>query len=310
MEDVALMVATYLKEKANLVDAALDRYTDSNAGGEAQPLLDGTPPQLMEAIRYSLLGSGKRLRPILVLAAADLFGAPAERVMPTACALEMIHTYSLVHDDLPCMDDDDLRRGRPTNHKVYGEAIATLAGDALLTLAFELLGRQAETPGVTPGQAIRVVTEVAQGAGAAGMVGGQVEDLAWEGRDAAADQLQRIHSLKTGALFRASLRAGAILGGARPDELARLDAYAAHFGLAFQIQDDVLDVTGDAAKTGKGVGRDERHQKSTYVTRYGLAGAQERARAEVAAAQAALAPFEERAHVLTALAQFVIDREG
>ncbi|HWI63488.1 MAG TPA: farnesyl diphosphate synthase [Symbiobacteriaceae bacterium] len=303
-------VAEYLAAQSRAVDAALDRYTDPTNYTTASPDLNGVPAQLLEAMRYSLMAGGKRLRPVLVIAAAALFGAPAERVMPAACALEMIHTYSLIHDDLPCMDDDDLRRGRPTNHKVYGEAVATLAGDALLTMAFELASRQAEVPGVTAGQALRVVTEIATAAGAAGMVGGQIEDLAWEGKHAPAEQLKQIHRLKTGALFRASLRVGAILAGASHEDLARLDEYAAHFGLAFQIQDDVLDVVGDAVKTGKGVGRDQKHDKSTYVRHYGLEGAREAARAEVAAACAALSPYGENAAFLVGLAKFVIDREG
>ncbi len=304
-------VAQYLETQSRLVNAALDAYTTPGAARDgAQPEVRGVPATLLDAMRYSLMGGGKRLRPVLVIAAADLFGMPADSVMPTACALEMIHTYSLIHDDLPCMDDDDLRRGRPTNHKVFGDAVATLAGDALLTLSFELLGRQAHIPGITAAQALRVVQEVAVGAGAAGMVGGQVEDLAWEGRDATASQLAQIHRMKTGALFRASLRAGAILGGAGEEDLAALDSYAEHFGLAFQIQDDVLDVVGDAVKTGKGVGRDEKHKKSTYVVHYGLEGARERARHEVRLAQDALARFGDRAAVLGALAEFVIDREA
>lgn len=302
----------YLSAKSKLVEAALDRYTDA---AEAQdrpeaPALATVPPALLEAMRYSLLAGGKRLRPVLVIAAAEIFGATAERVMPAACALEMIHTYSLIHDDLPCMDDDDLRRGRPTNHKVYGEAMATLAGDALLTMAFELMARQALVPGVTAEQAVLALAEVAAAAGSAGMVGGQVEDLAWEGRAASAEQLQQIHALKTGALFKASLLAGAILAGAASHERAALARYAAHFGLAFQIQDDVLDVIGDAVKTGKGVGRDQRHEKSTYVKHYGLEGAQARARAEVRAACDALVPFGTAASFLTALAEFVVDRDG
>ncbi|HYF91233.1 MAG TPA: farnesyl diphosphate synthase [Symbiobacteriaceae bacterium] len=303
-------VADYLSSQSRVVDEALDRYTDPARPAADGPDLRGIPAQLLEAVRYSLLAGGKRLRPVLVMAAAELFGAPAERVMPAACALEMIHTYSLIHDDLPCMDDDDLRRGRPTNHKVYGEAVATLAGDALLTMAFELLGRQANVPGVTPAQALQAVAEVAKAAGAAGMVGGQIEDLQWEGKRAPAEQLKQIHRLKTGALFRASLRSGAILAGAGAADLARLDQYAEHFGLAFQIQDDVLDVAGDAAKTGKGVGRDQKHDKSTYVSHYGLAGASELARAEAATACATLTPYGVRADFLVGLAQFVVDREG
>lgn len=307
-------IAAYLKDQSALVDAALNRYVaatgDRTGPGGVALALDGAPPAILEAMRYSLMAGGKRLRPVLVIAAAELFGGPAERVMPAACAMEMIHTYSLIHDDLPCMDDDDLRRGRPTNHKVFGEAMATLAGDGLLTLAFELLSLQAQVTGVTAGQALRAVGEIARAAGAAGMVGGQVEDLAWEGRHATAETLRQIHRLKTGALFRASLRTGAILAGALDADLERLDAYADHFGLAFQIQDDVLDVIGDVALTGKGVGRDSKLEKSTYVSHFGLDGAAALARQEVQAAQSAVAPYGERAAVLVALAQFVVDRRG
>jgi geranylgeranyl diphosphate synthase type II len=295
-------IADYIKHRASLVDAALEEYTTGDQLSIPKPLL--------ASMRYSLLAGGKRLRPILVIAAAELAGAPPERVMPTALALEMIHTYSLVHDDLPCMDDDDVRRGQPTNHKVFGEAMATLAGDALLTMAFELLGVQATIAGVTAAQTMVVVREVAVAAGAAGMVGGQVEDMAWEGRLAPIEQLQRIHQLKTGALFRTALRSGAMLSGATGGLMAALDQFAHHFGLAFQIQDDVLDVIGDTAKMGKGTGRDTKHQKSTYVSLFGLAGAQERAQQEVTAAISALAGIGEAATPLRGLAQFVIDREG
>lgn len=305
-----MKVAAYLKDYSQQVTHALDLYTrqDHWPLPSSSPLL-GAPGRLVDSMRYSLLAGGKRLRPVLVLAAAGLFGVPPERVMPTACALEMVHTYSLIHDDLPCMDDDDLRRGRPTNHKVYGDAMATLAGDALLTLAFELLARQAEVPKITAGQAIQVVREVAAGAGPIGMVGGQVEDLTWEGGSAGPDQLERIHQMKTGALIRTSLRVGAILGGASAAELAAIDRYAAHLGLAFQIQDDILDVIGEVTKTGKGVGRDQRKEKSTFVAHFGIDGAQERARSEVTAAVGAMDIFGDRAEVLIALAEFVIDRE-
>lgn len=291
----------YLADQTRRINAALDRYTGSDRRFQ---------PELLEAMRYSLMGGGKRLRPVLVIAAASLFGAPGEQVMPAACAVEMIHTYSLIHDDLPSMDDDDLRRGRATNHKVYGEGMATLAGDALLTLAFELLAEQAEVSGVTPERALRAVREMARGAGAAGMVAGQVEDMAWEGRNADLDQLGRIHRLKTGALFGASLRTGALLAGADQAALTHLDRFADHFGLAFQIQDDVLDVIGDAVKTGKGVGRDLRHEKSTYVALLGLEAAQRRARDEVEAAKSALSPFGSRGETLQKLAEFVVAREG
>lgn len=293
--------ADLLQEQARQVNAALEEYLSPASGMQ---------PQLLEAMRYSLLAGGKRLRPVLVIAAAAVFGAPPERVMPAACALEMVHTYSLIHDDLPSMDNDDLRRGRPTNHKVFGEAMATLAGDALLTLAFEVAAREAEVPGVSPAQALQVVRELAVGAGAAGMVAGQVEDMASEGRPAGPEQLERIHRLKTGALFRCAVRCGAILGGADRAGIEALDAYAAHFGLAFQIQDDILDVVGDGVKTGKGVGRDNRRDKSTYVTSYGLEGAKSRALREVELALAAIEPYGHRAETLAALARFVIDRDG
>ena len=288
----------YMAARREQVEAALDRYT---AGLDA-------PPRLVEAMRYSLLAGGKRLRPILVIAASELFGLDAADVMPAACALEMIHTYSLIHDDLPCMDDDDLRRGRPTCHKVFGEAMAVLAGDALLTQAFVLMADQACVARVGPARAARATGELARAAGAAGMVGGQVEDLEWEGRRAGESQLRRIHSLKTGALFGAAVRMGGILAGAGEADVERLGRYAAHFGLAFQIWDDVLDVAGDAALTGKGVGRDARHEKSTYVSLHGLEGARERAHAAVREALKELEPFGQPAWVLRLLAESVVDR--
>lgn len=288
----------YMATRREQVEAALDRYTAR---------LDA-PPRLVEAMRYSLLAGGKRLRPILVIAASELFGLEAADVMPGACALEMIHTYSLIHDDLPCMDDDDLRRGRPTCHKVYGEAMAVLAGDALLTHAFALMAEQGDVARVGPARAMRATGELARAAGAAGMVGGQVEDLEWEGRQADEAQLRRIHSLKTGALFRAAVRMGGILAGAGEAELERLGRYAGHFGLAFQIWDDVLDVAGDAALTGKGVGRDARLDKSTYVSLHGLEGARQRAYRAVREALSELEPFGQAGWVLRALAESVVDR--
>jgi geranylgeranyl diphosphate synthase type II len=286
----------YLKARAAQVEAAL-----------ATTLPPG-PDRLLEAMRYSLLGGGKRLRPVLAMAAAEWVGADPTDVMPFACALEYIHTYSLIHDDLPCMDDDDYRRGRLTNHKVYGEAIATLAGDALLTHAFALVVQQAQRPGANPVAVLETLQELAVAAGAAGMVGGQVEDLLWEGRNADLAQLQHIHALKTGALFRAALVGGGRLAGATPQQLAALRTYAEHFGLAFQITDDILDVVGDSAKLGKSTGSDERKQKSTYVRHLGLAGARERAAAEVAAAVAALGDGE-RGAALRSLAHYIIMRE-
>lgn len=288
-----------LQAQAALVEAALDRYLGPDAG----------PPQLIAAMRYSLLGGGKRLRPFLVLSAAELCGGPAGAALPAACAVEMIHTYSLIHDDLPCMDDDDLRRGRPTNHKVFGEALAVLAGDSLLTLAVQVLSEAAADPRVGCERAVAALTELARGAGPAGMAGGQVLDLEGEEKAAPAEVMEQIHRLKTGALFTACLRMGAIVGGGGAAELAALTAYSRHFGLAFQIQDDVLDVVGDTAKLGKAVGSDERKDKSTYVKLYGLEGARARARAEAELAVAALAPLGAPAALLSELARYVVERE-
>jgi geranylgeranyl diphosphate synthase type II len=228
---------------------------------------------LREAIAYSLLAPGKRLRPLLVLLACEAAGGRDEAALPAAAAVEMVHTYSLIHDDLPAMDDDDLRRGRPTCHKQFGEALAILAGDALLTLAFQVLSE-----GYPPATAAACCRELARGSGAAGMVGGQVEDLAWENRPSGMlDDLERVHSLKTGALFRACLRLGAIVAqGERPggpglEVLESLDVFGRAFGLAFQITDDLLDVEGDAARTGKRVGKDAGRGKLTYPGLLGVA---------------------------------------
>ena len=226
------MWRNYLKEHQIQVEACLQTLVPAQAG----PL-----SRIMESMRYSLFAGGKRLRPILLLAAADAVGAVGSRFLQSACALEMIHTYSLIHDDLPAMDDDDYRRGRLTNHKVFGDGMAILAGDGLLTLAFETLLSQ---PEVAPEILARVAREVAQAAGPAGMVGGQAIDLESEGQLPSPDVMKLMHRLKTGALFRASLRAGAMLGGGSEEDLRSLTDYAEHFGLAFQITDDILDVTG------------------------------------------------------------------
>ncbi len=257
---------------------------------------EGCPPTLAEAIRYSLLAPGKRLRPLLVLLAAEAAGGTDERALPAACAVEMIHAYSLIHDDLPAMDDDDLRRGLPTCHKKFGEALAILAGDALLTLAFQVL-----TDGYPPATAAAACRELACGAGAAGMVGGQVLDLASEGRVRSEEKailpphsslarLEEIHARKTGALFRSCLQLGLIAaqgeraGGPDPALTRRLDGYARRFGLVFQITDDLLDVEGNADDAGKRVGKDAARGKLTYP---GLLGVEEsRRRAEELARQA------------------------
>jgi geranylgeranyl diphosphate synthase type II len=288
----------YLKERSEQVDAALDRYL---------PPLDAVPQRLHEAIRYSVLAPGKRLRPILVLASAEAVGGKPETVMPTACALECIHVFSLIHDDLPCMDDDDYRRGRLTNHKVFGEAMAMLAGDALQALAFELIADNAAV--VAPDRVVAVIKRIANAAGTWGMVGGQVVDIESEGKDISAETLQYIHAHKTGALLTASVLAGAILCGADAVQQQALERYGRSIGLAFQIADDILDIVGDQEKIGKPVGSDEGKDKATYPKLYGLEESRRRAHAEVASAVASLEGFGEAAEPLRAIARYIVERD-
>ena len=267
------------------------------------PILDDT---LRASMEYSLMAGGKRLRPILLMAAADAVGADGTKFLPVACALEMIHTYSLIHDDLPAMDNDDLRRGKPTNHVVYGDGIAILAGDALLTLAFTVILRQKD---VAAEALLRVADEISRAAGAEGMVGGQVLDIEAENRQITMEELRRVHMGKTGALFHAALRSGAILAGASEEQLAALTLYADHFGLAFQITDDILDVIGTAEDIGKPVGSDEKNHKSTYVSLTSLAEAQELARRTAAEAEAALRIFGNEASFLRDLVAYLVNRK-
>jgi geranylgeranyl diphosphate synthase type II len=283
---------------------------------QALALAAGCPDSLMEAMRYSLLAPGKRLRPLLVMLAAEACGGTLDDALPAASAVEMIHTYSLIHDDLPAMDDDDLRRGRPTCHKQFGEALAILAGDALLTLAFQVL-----TDGYPSATAAACCRALASGAGAAGMVGGQVEDLAAEspaenttGPAGSLDDLERVHRLKTGALFRSCLLMGyhAAPAGRRDTTdrpLERLDTYGACFGLAFQITDDLLDVEGDAGQTGKRVGKDANRGKLTYPGLLGVGESRRRAGQLVRRAVDALEPFGPAGRPLTALAEYVLARD-
>ena len=248
------MDKTQWNERIKLIEAALLK----ELGAETALV-----PRLAESMEYSLMAGGKRLRPILVMAAADAVGARGTDFVQAACGIEMIHTYSLIHDDLPAMDNDDYRRGKLTNHKVFGEALAILAGDALLTQAFEVILRQ---QGVPAQVLLEVLREMSIAAGPNGMVGGQVIDMLSEGKRISMEELRKMHMGKTGALFRAAIRSGAILGGASEAQLAALTTYADCFGLAFQITDDILDVVGDEAVIGKPVGSDERNEKSTYVT--------------------------------------------
>jgi geranylgeranyl diphosphate synthase type II len=298
-------LAGYLEARSRRVDRALDRLL---LGARVEP------PLIHAAMRYSVFAGGKRLRPVLCLAAAELCGGSAEKVMPTACGLELIHTYSLVHDDLPALDDDDFRRGRPTSHKKFGEGNAVLAGDALLTRGFELLARNARVPGVKASAVLRVIETVAEAAGTLGMVGGQVADLEMEGRGKAPRKdafhrrkLDYIHRSKTAALLRASLRAGALLAGGNPARVRALDEYGRAVGLAFQIADDVLDIVGDKKLLGKR-GSDRENGKLTYPSLYGLDASRARARAETARAHRALLPFGAAAAALHALADYIIER--
>ncbi len=284
------------QERSALVEEQLVKELN-----EANPL-DKT---LCESMKYSLMAGGKRLRPVLLMAAADAVGAKGTDYLTTGCAMEMIHTYSLIHDDLPAMDDDDYRRGKLTNHKVYGAGMATLAGDALLTLAFEVMLRQ---QGVSAEKLVQVVREISTAAGPDGMVGGQALDMESEGKQISMETMKNIHLGKTGALFRAAIRSGAILGGASEEALQALTVYADNFGLAFQITDDILDVIGDEQVIGKPVGSDEKNHKSTYVTLTSLEEAQKLAQEAVDTAIDALKIFGEEADFLRELVAFLVKR--
>ena len=257
-------IAEYLERKR--ID--VDRFLDLVAPPSVTP-----PATLHESMRYSLLAGGKRIRPILTIAASEAIGSAAPGLMPVACSLEFIHTYSLIHDDLPSMDNDDFRRGKPTNHKVYGEAMAILAGDALLTMAFDLISRPDLMKGCDPMRQVRLVQELAYGSGNGGMVGGQVFDIQAENKDIDLPALQNIHKHKTGMLIRAAVRMGAIAAGATDRQLDDLNGYAEDIGLAFQIADDVLHVTGPREELGKNPNTDAERGKKTYPTFHGVEGA-------------------------------------
>ncbi len=291
----------YLAERRRLVDETLDRVL---------PGAESYPPVIHEAMRYSVFAGGKRLRPILVIAGAEAAGGSARDVLPTACAMELIHTYSLVHDDLPSMDDDDYRRGRLTSHKVFGEAMAVLAGDALLTLAFRLLAENFTGGGRSPDRLRDVLTEIADAAGTLGMIGGQVVDVQSEGKTVGAETLEYIHTHKTAALIRASLRAGALLVGAPPEMLEAISSAGARLGLAFQIVDDILNVEGSLEQLGKPAGSDRRKKKVTYPEHFGLEDSRLKAKSLIEAAKAALIPLGPRATPIVALADFIFERRS
>ena len=286
----------YADQFRRRIDTALDDYTR---------LADDCPDQLREAIRYSLLAPGKRLRPMLVLMAAEACGGTFWAAMPAACAVEMVHTYSLIHDDLPAMDDDDLRRGRPTCHKRFGEATAILAGDALLALSFEVLAEGIRPPEV----AARCCATLAEAAGACRLVGGQADDIGGSFHHTGIDALESIHRRKTGALIRVSLQLGALTAGADGSRTAALDRYGRRLGLAFQITDDLLDVAGEETAVGKRLGKDSRQGKLTFPGLLGIRQSRERAEQLVAEACEALAPLAPQAGALEALARYVLERD-
>lgn len=296
-KDVSTAFDDYLAERA----ARIESFLDACVPGEDTP-----PGTISRAVRYSLFAGGKRLRPILVLASAEAVGGDLENALPAAAALEMIHTYSLVHDDLPAMDDDSLRRGKPSAHVVFGDAIAILAGDALQTHAFRVLA-EGDSP-VSSEKRLRAVARLAAASGASGMVGGQVADLEAEQIPADAAGLEFIHRQKTGALIRAAAEVGAIIGGGSEDEIERLTLYGEHIGLAFQIIDDILDVTGTTDTLGKSTGKDARAGKANYPQMHGLANARQKAQELVAKALDALAPFGERGEPLAELAKLFLRR--
>ena len=288
---------SYLKQQKAIVEQALD-----------ESIAIARPEKIYEAMRYSLLAGGKRLRPILCLATCELMGGTEAMAMPTACALEMIHTMSLIHDDLPAMDNDDFRRGKPTNHKVYGEDIAILAGDGLLAYAFEFVATQ--TKNVKPENIIRVVASLGKTVGAAGLVGGQVLDLESEGKlDITAETLSFIHTHKTGALLEASVVTGAIIADADSNDIARLSQYARNIGLAFQIIDDILDITATDEQLGKTAGKDLQAQKATYPSIWGLEKSRLKAQELVDSAIAQLSTYGEKAEPLRAVANYIVTRD-
>jgi len=293
-------VGRRLGEHRRAIEQALDQFV---AAGE------GSSHRVLEAMRHSLFAGGKRLRPILVLAGAEVAGMATEQVLPAACAVELIHTYSLVHDDLPAMDDSPTRRGRPTCHVLYGEAIALLAGNALHAFAFELLARNAEVPEVPADRVVRALAELARAIGPRGMVGGQALDLSASGKRVAAADVYQIHRLKTGSFIRACVRIGGILGGAAPGDVEALSAYGEHVGLAFQIVDDILDVVGEEAKLGKGTGSDAAQAKITFPSVFGLASSRRLAQDATTQAILALEPLGDRGQWLRDLSMFLLSRD-
>lgn len=286
-----------LEAKIVEVNKSLHKYLEEK---------DSPQATIYKAMNYSLHAGGKRIRPVLALACAEVLGAETDKVMPFACAIEMIHTYSLIHDDLPCMDNDDLRRGKPTNHKVYGEAIATLAGDGLLNLAFETILKQSQ---VSPNLTLAALSLIADSAGVEGMIGGQVIDIESEGKTIDAITLMTMHLHKTAALIMASAKVGALLGGGGREDLIVMEEFARYLGIAFQIKDDILDVAGSAENLGKTTGKDNASQKSTFVTIYGLEQSEKMLVDYTNKAVDALSKYGAKAEFLINLSKFLLDRD-
>ncbi|MFC7370453.1 polyprenyl synthetase family protein [Fictibacillus iocasae] len=290
-----MLLDAFIADKKKLVEQRLKQLASSSS----------IPETLGKAIMYSIDAGGKRLRPVLLLAVMETFGCKSEKGLDTACAIEALHTYSLIHDDLPSMDNDDYRRGKLTNHKVFGEAFAILAGDALLTMSFSFI---MDDSSLTSDEKVKVAALLSKSAGPLGMVAGQAEDMEAEGAELTADQLQSIHEKKTGQLLQCSVLAGGILSGASDQELKHLKAYAHAIGIAFQIKDDILDVTGDEATIGKPVGSDEANNKTTYPKLFGLEGAKKELTRYIGLAKKELSEIGHDTRVLEQLADYIIAR--
>ena len=293
-------IKSYLSEKCEVVESALANYMLPENGPLANHL---------KAMRYSLFAGGKRVRPILAMAATEALHVDTSGLMPVACALECIHTYSLIHDDLPAMDDDDLRRGKPTSHVVFGEAEAILAGDGLLSFAFELITHPDTSKAISAESQVRIIQTIARAIGPVGMVGGQSLDLAAEGKEIPFEQLKLIHSYKTGELITASVQSGALFGKATTDQYEALTIYGKNIGLAFQIVDDLLDVEGSTEELGKTAGADQERNKATYPAFFGVEKTRIMAQDAIKEAITALESFDDKAEPLRALAHYIYDRK-
>ncbi len=296
-----LSLEKYFKKRKKIVDDALEKYL---------PGTDNFPSTIFESTRYSVFAGGKRLRPILCMASAEAVGGDIETVLPVACAIELIHTYSLIHDDLPVMDDDDYRRGQLTNHKVFGEGIAVLAGDALLTEAFHLMSSRNLMENVSSDRLVTVINEISKASGFFGMVGGQVADLESEGKDVDEKALHYIHTHKTEALITASIRAGAVLAGGNEKDIHALSEYGRKIGLAFQIADDILDIESTREVLGKDIGSDKERRKVTWPALFGLEPSREKAFELIGGALTDIQHFDEKALPLSKIARFIVERKS